>query len=287
MYTYKDLLWAKNVTRNKGLDWAYMQYNRGDSFFLNWSSQWKGNILKAKPGQIILLFQTVKLFEDRKRNGTYVTHLVTPLDNVLRKDEANNTHPYGRFVGIISKPQNPKLTPEELSFQEPNRGAVCSVETIKVKAKYGVDIAREMKQKRLWKLFPKSDFDLDTIFNQLPSIFEEDWEDSSASEGEAKFRLALHKYYERNPEVVKAAKAKALNDNRFFCEVCTFDFSKTYPGLGEGFIECHHRIPIAEHRKRVTRIEDLAIVCSNCHRMLHRKFEGVFLTTEQLRTRFF
>src|SRR5687768_2815565 len=116
MYTYKDLLWTKNVTRNKGRDWAYVQYNEGESFFLNWSAQWKGNVLKAKPGQVILLFQTVKLFNDRSRNGTYVTHLVTPLDNVLRHDPTNGTHPYGRFVGVISKPNNPRPKPDTLSF---------------------------------------------------------------------------------------------------------------------------------------------------------------------------
>jgi 5-methylcytosine-specific restriction protein A len=41
--------------------------------------------------------------------------------------------------------------------------------------------------------------------------------------------------------------------------------------LGRGFAECHHLVPLAEvafHRN--TRLTDLAIVCANCHRMLHR-----------------
>jgi predicted HNH restriction endonuclease len=46
---------------------------------------------------------------------------------------------------------------------------------------------------------------------------------------------------------------------------------KVYGLLGQGFAECHHLVPISRlepgHR---TRLEDLAIVCSNCHRMLHK-----------------
>jgi 5-methylcytosine-specific restriction protein A len=55
------------------------------------------------------------------------------------------------------------------------------------------------------------------------------------------------------------------------CEVCGFDFAAVYGKLGEGFAECHHRLPLAEYDAEApTLLEDLAIVCANCHRMLHR-----------------
>jgi 5-methylcytosine-specific restriction protein A len=42
--------------------------------------------------------------------------------------------------------------------------------------------------------------------------------------------------------------------------------------VGRGFIECHHLLPLAElARERLSRLADLALVCSNCHRMVHRK----------------
>jgi 5-methylcytosine-specific restriction enzyme A len=51
--------------------------------------------------------------------------------------------------------------------------------------------------------------------------------------------------------------------------------------LGEGFIECHHRSPLSELDKPTkTTLDDLALVCSNCHSMLHRS--GCNLTVEQL-----
>ena len=42
--------------------------------------------------------------------------------------------------------------------------------------------------------------------------------------------------------------------------------------IGNGFIECHHKIPLSKYVKNnVTKLEDLALVCSNCHRMLHKE----------------
>ena len=52
--------------------------------------------------------------------------------------------------------------------------------------------------------------------------------------------------------------------------------------LGEGFIECHHVTPVSELRAGTrTRLSDLAVVCSNCHRMLHRR--RPWLTAAELR----
>ena len=55
------------------------------------------------------------------------------------------------------------------------------------------------------------------------------------------------------------------------CEVCGFDFKEKYGELGEGFAECHHTIPVSKLKKQQrTKLTDLAILCANCHRMIHR-----------------
>jgi hypothetical protein len=57
------------------------------------------------------------------------------------------------------------------------------------------------------------------------------------------------------------------------CEVpgCGFDFAKTYGERGRGFIEVHHNKPLAQAAgTRKLRLADLALVCSNCHAMIHR-----------------
>lgn len=83
----------------------------------------------------------------------------------------------------------------------------------------------------------------------------------------------LHKSKERNQKVVTAKKERTFRENGFLkCEICGFDFKDVYGDLGDGFIECHHKKPLSEiDTATKTRINDLILVCSNCHRMLHRK----------------
>ncbi|PEF41608.1 restriction endonuclease [Bacillus sp. AFS094228] len=91
---------------------------------------------------------------------------------------------------------------------------------------------------------------------------------------EGKKKLRQHIYRERNPKVILLAKKMFKNNNggRLFCEICGFDFYDKYGEIGEDYIEGHHTIPVSElEEEQVTRVEDIAMVCSNCHRMLHRK----------------
>jgi len=49
-------------------------------------------------------------------------------------------------------------------------------------------------------------------------------------------------------------------------------FSEKYGVLGDGFIEAHHIKPVSQMQEgERTSIEDLIMVCSNCHSMLHRR----------------
>lgn len=90
-------------------------------------------------------------------------------------------------------------------------------------------------------------------------------------EGRLLFRAHLTR--ERNPTLVKQAKKKALErDGKLMCEVCGFDFRITYGALGENYIECHHAVPVSQLAPGAkTKIKDIVLVCSNCHRMIHRR----------------
>ena len=69
----------------------------------------------------------------------------------------------------------------------------------------------------------------------------------------------------------KLKKETVLRDEgRLSCEACGFDFERRYGELGLGFIECHHRFPLGEGEERETTLDDLALLCANCHRMIHR-----------------
>ena len=106
----------------------------------------------------------------------------------------------------------------------------------------------------------------DTRVPAHPELDEEDF-----PEGRILYRL--HRARERNRELVKRAKAEAmLRQGHLACVICQFDFACKYGPLGAGFIECHHTLPLSELTdERPTRLADVALVCANCHRMLHRK----------------
>lgn len=107
--------------------------------------------------------------------------------------------------------------------------------------------------------------------------------DDSAIEGEA--RLVSHLRRERRRSLVESKKNAVLAaTGTLACEVCGFDFGARYGALGEGFCEVHHKKPLAEAQgASVTSLADLAVVCSNCHRIIHRS--ACALSVEELKNK--
>jgi len=83
-------------------------------------------------------------------------------------------------------------------------------------------------------------------------------------------RLRWHLRAERNPKLAK--EAKRIHGSA--CAVCGFEFAGRYGPVGAGFIEAHHLTPFSELQGRPTQLsarDDFAVVCANCHRMIHRR----------------
>ncbi|WP_218121860.1 HNH endonuclease [Desulforhopalus singaporensis] len=89
---------------------------------------------------------------------------------------------------------------------------------------------------------------------------------------EGKELFITHKSYERNSQLSIIKKEHVLNkDGCLKCEVCGFDFYTVYGERGYGFIECHHNRPVSEMEgEGAVSLEELSLLCSNCHRMIHR-----------------
>ena len=99
--------------------------------------------------------------------------------------------------------------------------------------------------------------------------------------------LISHIIRERNRELVETAKRRFQDNHQgtLYCEICGFDFNKAYGDLGDGFIEAHHTKPISTMQDgESTKVEDLVMLCSNCHSMIHRKTPCI--TVEYLRTQY-
>ena len=122
--------------------------------------------------------------------------------------------------------------------------------------------------------------------NYIPyQIPEETYDEEAVMAREGRVVFSIHRSKERATGMAKKKKDSVLKrTGKLACEVCSFDFKAVYGDLGEGFAECHHRMPLADlTEETVTKLKDLAIVCANCHRMLHRK--GNTISVEELRAR--
>ncbi len=90
---------------------------------------------------------------------------------------------------------------------------------------------------------------------------------------EGRLLTRSHLIRERSRKLVERKRNQVMKrDGKLICEVCRFDFAIHYGDHGKGFIECHHTQPLVtlpEGHK--THLDDLALVCSNCHRMIHRR----------------
>ncbi len=102
--------------------------------------------------------------------------------------------------------------------------------------------------------------------------------------GGAEATVAAHEYKEAR---------RATRERRFFarnaalarhakehygckCRACGFEYPPKYGELGEGYIECHHLSPLAERPECEwtdevrTNLDQVTVLCANCHRMIHR-----------------
>jgi predicted HNH restriction endonuclease len=91
-------------------------------------------------------------------------------------------------------------------------------------------------------------------------------------EGEERRLFIRHR--QRDARLRKAKLSDVLKKTaRLRCEVprCGFDFTRKYGDLGYGFAEVHHLVPLHKLRRpKKNRLQDVAVICSNCHRMIHR-----------------
>jgi 5-methylcytosine-specific restriction protein A len=99
--------------------------------------------------------------------------------------------------------------------------------------------------------------------------FDLGWDESVV---EGRYLLRLHAYRERNQGLRRKKIDSVLaRGGVVACEVCEFDFGGYYGDRGRGFIECHHVEPLHIGGQAPRTVRDLALLCSNCHRMIHTR----------------
>jgi predicted HNH restriction endonuclease len=99
-------------------------------------------------------------------------------------------------------------------------------------------------------------------------------------EGNKKERLHIRR--ERNRTLVETAKRLFIDKHgRLFCEACGFNAVDAYRLPERALIEAHHKVAVSDLTAgSYTRVEDLVMLCPNCHRAVHHR--RPWLTVDEL-----
>lgn len=109
---------------------------------------------------------------------------------------------------------------------------------------------------------------------------------TASTEGKLNIQYRVHRQRERDPEIVRLKKLSVLKDDpQLRCEACSISMKEVYGNIGNNFCEVHHRTPLwrlSEDETVRTTLDDLAVLCPNCHAIIHRD-RGNPLTVERLK----
>ena len=180
--------------------------------------------------------------------------------------------------GLLNELPIHPVRPDQERFRNPNGVALKLANFSALDPIYtGVGMSRGSKRDReVWDRFTNARAELHQLaaaikagVQQFPETPEED--EDSIQEGRLLYRR--HRTRERDPRIVTKKKAAARARNGALrCEACGFDFERSYGQRGVNYIECHHLAPLAQSGPTTgPRLQNLALVCANCHRMIHRR----------------
>lgn len=93
-------------------------------------------------------------------------------------------------------------------------------------------------------------------------------EDFEFAEGRAV--TEAHKRIERNKSIRRKLLTTRLAAGTLQCDLCACTGEHLDKSVRESIFEAHHTRPISETGEVKTKLSDMALVCANCHRLIHR-----------------
>lgn len=101
------------------------------------------------------------------------------------------------------------------------------------------------------------------VLEELPNLDEVEFAEGASV---TKLHLGRERARGLRKEIIK----KRLKLGGLSCDICSFDGGKVLPALREAIFECHHVIPLNQVGESKTKVSDTALLCSSCHRALHK-----------------
>lgn len=95
-----------------------------------------------------------------------------------------------------------------------------------------------------------------------------------------------HKRRERSPKLRRHLLAQRQKKGPLKCDMCHASSMSLSAKFEDASFEVHHLIPVSTAEERKTRISDVALLCANCHRLLHRAISNAkrWLTLDEGRS---
>jgi 5-methylcytosine-specific restriction enzyme A len=249
------LTWNPKTWPWENLDEAVKKIDECSRFEDFWSS---GPNKSIKPASRVFLLR--QGLEPRGIVGSGIA-LSEPYPDEHWDNERARRGEKGRYVKLaFDTLLNPEMGDEPLALSDLKRGELGRVhwntQSSGIQIKYGVDELERLWADHLRRVRPFQVADGD-----------------GALEGALRLALTRHRTRESWLRDAKIREAKSLSDGKLSCEVlgCGFDFLEVYGEIGRDFAQVHHRKPLSDRTRPIkTSLSDLAIVCANCHAMIHR-----------------
>lgn len=93
-------------------------------------------------------------------------------------------------------------------------------------------------------------------------------DDEEEEFAEGRVVTEAHKRRERNPKLREKLINRRKRTGILSCEICGCTASSSE--FGEAIFEAHHMLPLSAGAERKTKLKDMALLCANCHRIVHR-----------------
>ncbi len=222
---------------------------------------------------------------EKKRKGKYRTLDSEPENRISRRKDKGKLQPYVYWHATWYD-ENHKVKTKNFSvkkFGEEGSKALALEAAIKnhntaPKPEKELDII-DPYEKQSFKAVSREDVDIWSSVNsgsygnnELSPEEEVIVEESHPFGYEGEKVLELHYSVERDRKLRESKIKEFVKENGdIFCELCSFKFTDAYPFLKKNIIEVHHIIPLSQLSAQTkVRLDDLILLCANCHLAVHQ-----------------
>lgn len=87
---------------------------------------------------------------------------------------------------------------------------------------------------------------------------------------EGRLITRLHKTKERDRNIRRRLLALRRKSGSLVCDMCGYRANSDNDKFEDAAFEAHHLLPMSMALERKTQLKDMALLCANCHRLLHR-----------------